>query len=136
MNKLILSLFIGILLISNVSALSSGESTILFGSIFSLISVVIFFLFISIISPNAPIKIFFLSLASITLVLSVGVGVTIIREFFTTFSSLLVSYGAFYKALTILMMGGGIALILYLIIVALRSFNSYRGLIDPDVPGL
>ena len=70
------------------------------------------------------------------MVLTVGVGVTIISEFFTDFSILLVSYGAFYRALVILLMGGGMALILYLVVVALRSFDSYRGLIDPKVPGL
>ena len=136
MNKLILSLLIGILLVSNVSALSSGESTILFGSIFSMVSIVVFFLVLSIMSPNVPIKIFFLSLSAITMVLTVGIGVTIISEFFTDFSTLLISYGAFYRALVILLMGGGMALILYLVVVSLRSFNSYRGLIDPEVPGL
>ena len=136
MKKLMLFLFMGVLLLSNVSALSSGESTIIFGSIFSMIFVVIFFLVLSIMSPNVAVKIFFLSLATITLVLTVGIGVTIINEFFTDFSSLVVSYGAFYRALTILLTGGGMALILYLVVVAFKSFNSSRGLIDPEVPGL
>lgn len=135
-NKFILSLLIGILLVSNVSALTSGESTILFGTIFSMVFVVIFFLILSIMSPNAPIKIFFLSLASITIVLTVGIGITIINEFFSDFSTLLVTYNAMYRVLTILLTGGGLALILYLVVVSLRSFNSTRGLIDPGVPGL
>ncbi len=136
MNKLILSLFIGLFLVSNVSALTSGESTIIFGSIFSMVFVVIFFLVLSIISPNIPVKIFFLSLAAITVVVTVGLGVTIINEFFSDFSTLLTTYNAFYRVLTVLLTGGGLALILYLVVVALRSFDSYRGLIDPKVPGL
>lgn len=135
MNKIILSMLMGLMLVSNVSALSSGEATILFGSIFSMVFLVIFFLVLSILSPNIPVKIFFISLAAITMVLTVGVGVTIINEFFTDFSALLVTYGALYRVLTILLTGGGLALILYLVVVALKSFNSTRGLIDPVVPG-
>lgn len=135
-SLIVMSMFIGLLSISSVSALTSGEGTILFASIFSMVAIVIFFLVLSIMSPNAPIKIFFLSLATITVVVTVGTGVTIINEFFSDFTSLVTIFGALYTALTILLMGGGMALILYLVVVALKSFNSYRGLIDPSVPGL
>ena len=76
-----------------------------------------------------------ISSAAITIVVTVGIGVTIMNEFFTDFSTLLITYGAFYRVLTILLMGGGLALILYLVVVSLKSFNSTRGLIDPVTPG-
>ena len=109
---------------------------VIFGSVFSMIFIVIFFLILSIISPNVPIKIFFISLAAITIVVIVGLGVTISNEFFPDFTALLTTYSALYRVLTILLIGGGLALMLYLIVVAFKSFNSYRGLIDPEVPGL
>jgi len=125
----------GLFLGANVSALTSGESMIIFSSIFSMIFIIAFFLVVSIMSPNTPFKVFFLSLAGILTVLTVGVGVTIIREFFGDFTSLLVSYGAFYKVMTTLLIGGSLALIVWLIVVSLKSFNSYRGKIDPELPG-
>ncbi len=103
MKKLLMFLFMGVLLLSSVSALTTGEATIIFGSIFTMIFVVVFFLVLSIMSPNVAVKIFFLSLATIILVLTVGLGVTTINEFFADFSSLVISYGAFYRALTILL---------------------------------
>ncbi len=135
MNKKIVSLMMGILLISSVSALTSGESMIVFSVIFSMIVITIFFLIISIMSPNTPIKIFFLSLAALIMVVTVGLGVTIIQEFFGDFSSLLISYGAFYRVMTLLLIGGSLALIVWLVVVSLKSFNAYRGKIDPELPG-
>ncbi len=134
LGKLFSLMVMGILLMSNVSALTTGESMIIFSVIFSMMAIVVFFLIISIMSPNTPIKVFFLSLSAIIMVVTVGLGITIIQEFFGDFSSLLVSYGAFYKVMTTLLIGGSLALIVWLIVVSLKSFDAYRGKIDPQFP--
>lgn len=135
LSKLFLLMIMGVFLISNVSALTTGESMIIFSIIFSMMMITIFFLIVSIMSPNTPIKVFFLSLSAIIMVVTVGLGITIIQEFFGDFSSLLVSYGAFYKVMTVLLIGGSLALIVWLVVVSLKSFNAYRGKIDPELPG-
>lgn len=134
-SKLPILMLFKLLLIPTISAsLTSGEATIMFGTIFSVLISAIFFLILSIITANKTIKIFFISLSGITLVVSVGMGVSIIQQFFSGFSTLSQSYGAFYILLTILLGGAVIALIIWLVIVAFKSFNSYRGLIEPEVP--
>lgn len=125
-----LTVILSILSIATVSAMTSGEAMVLFGAIFTMIMAVIFFLVISIMSRNVPVKIFFLSLSVIVLVATIGFGAGIMQQFFSDFATLTASYGAFYRLLTILMVGGGAALILWLIVVAFRSFYSYRGVLD------
>ena len=116
-----------------VSALTSGEGTILFGATFTILATAIFFLLLSIMAQNVPIKVFFLSLSVLVLVGSVGFAVGIMQQFFGDFTNLVTSYGAFYRLLTILLMGGSIALILWLVVVALRSFWSNRGMMDSEL---
>ena len=112
--------------------LTSGEATIIFGSIFSLIIVAIFFLVISIMSGNIPIKIFFLGLASLTILSMVGVGVSVMQDFFSDFTNLIIAYGGFYRLLLIGIGAGAIALILWLIVVAVKSFWKMRGMSDSE----
>ena len=133
MIKKISFIIIGILLISSVSALSSGEGTILFGTIFSMTATLIFFLVLSIITKNTPMKVFFMGLAILTLITSIGVGVSIAQEFFSDFSQLIVSYGAFYQMLVYLLIAGGAGLILWLLVVAVKSFYAKKGVIDMDL---
>jgi hypothetical protein len=123
---LILSLF----LFPICSALTSAEGVIIFGTIFSLATIVIFFLILSIITKNAAMKIFFVGLAFLTLVSSVGIGVSTLQEFFPDLSTITTMYGSFYILLTVLTGAGVIALIIWLIIVAFKSFYSYRGMND------
>ncbi len=126
-NMFLITIAFLLILTPQVSALTSGEATLIFGAIFSMIATVIFFLVLSIMTSNVPVKIFFISLSMIVLVFSVGTGVSVITEFFSDFTSLISSFGAFYRLLTILLTAGSFALIIWLVVVALRSFWSYRG---------
>tara|TARA_R100001530_G_scaffold112862_2_gene79849 strand:+ start:9394 stop:9804 length:411 start_codon:yes stop_codon:yes gene_type:complete len=114
------------------SALTSGEGTIIFGAIFSMSMIVIFFLILSIVIKNNSMKIFFISMAFLTILASVGMGVSVMQEFFSDLTSIVSSYGSFYILLTILTAGGLFALIVWLVIVAFKSFYSYRGLTDDN----
>lgn len=114
------------------SALTSGEGTIVFGSIFSLMIIVAFFLILSIIIKNDPMKIFFMSMAVLTILASVGMGVSVMQEAFSDLTNIVTAYGTFYILLLTLTAGGMLALIVWLIVVAVKSFYSYRGLIDDD----
>lgn len=128
MKKIFMLFILSLILLPFVSALTSGEGAILFGSIFSLTIVVIFFLVLSIMTNNPPMKMFFLGLSLLTLLASVGMGVSIMQEFFTDIDSITETYGQFYILLVSLTGAGVIALIVWLVVVAFRSFYSYRGL--------
>jgi len=123
----ILKLFL--LCIPMTSALTSGEGTIIFGSIFSLITVVVFFLVLSIIINNTPMKVFFMSMSMLTILASVGMGVSVMQQYFSDLTKIVSAYGSFYILLLTLTAGGLLALIVWLIITAFKSFYSYRGLI-------
>ena len=125
--KKLFSLLFSLFLIPFCSALTSGEGTILFGAVFSIIIVVIFFLVLSIISQNKPMKMFFMGLSFLSLFASIGMGVSILQEFFSDLTKIVQVYGQFYIMLIALIGAGIIGLILYLIVVAVKSFNSYRG---------
>jgi len=114
------------------SALTSGEGTIILGSIFSLIAVVVFFLILSIIINNTPMKVFFMSMSMLTILASVGMGVSVMQQYFSDLTKIVSAYGSFYILLLTLTAGGLLALILWLIITAFKSFYSYRGLSDDD----
>lgn len=130
MKKILL--FLMLMFIPFCSALTSGEGVILFGSIFSVLTVVVFFLLLSIIIKNTPMKIFFMSLSLLTLVASVGMGVSIMQEFFSSITPITTAYGQFYIMLIILVTTGIALLIVYLAIVAFKSFYSYRGMSNED----
>ena len=122
-----------IFLLPLASALTSGEGTILFGAIFSMTMVVIFFLVISIIIKNGPMKVFFMAMAFLTIMASVGVSSAVMQEFFSDLTSINDTYGSFYILLVTLSFAGLMALIVWLIIVSVKSFNSYRGIIDEEI---
>lgn len=132
--SLIVLMFIFLSLLSTplVSALTSGEGTIIFGAIFSLSIIVIFFLAMSIIMQNAPLKMFFMSMSLLTILASVGMGVSVMQELFSDITSITATYGSFYILLVTLTAAGLFALIIWLIIVAVKSFRIHRGLIDED----
>lgn len=132
MNNKLISLLIAILVLPLVSALTSGEGTIIFGAIFSLSVLVIFFLILSIIINNTPMKIFFISMSFLTILASVGMGVSVLQEFFSDLTGIVSAYGGFYILLITLTIGGFFALLIYLVIVAFKSFYVHRGLIDEE----
>ena len=129
--KLLYSLLFVILLLPFTSALTSGEGTVLFGALFSMLTIVIFFLVVSIIIKG-PMKVFFIGLSFLTIVTSVGFGVSVMQQYFSDFTKLLDSYGQFYYLMLVIALGGLFALILWLVMVAFKSFYSYRGLVEDD----
>lgn len=131
MKNIFLILF-ALMFLPLTSALTSGEGTIIFGAIFSMGTIVIFFLVLSIIIKNPPMKIFFMSMSLLTILASVGMGVSVMQEFFSDLTKIVSSYGSFYILLVTLTAGGLFALIIWLIVVAFKSFYAYRGLTDED----
>lgn len=116
-----------------VSALTSGEATIVFGAIFSLSVIVVFFLILSIIMKNAPMKVFFMSMSFLTILASVGMGVSVMQESFSDLTNIVDSYGSFYILLVTLTVAGLFALIIWLVIIAFKSFYSYKEVIDEEI---
>ena len=132
LTLLFVSLLLSLVCMPLTSALSSGEGTIVFGAIFSLTIIVIFFLFLSIVIKNNPMKVFFISMSFLTILASVGMGVSIMQESFSDLTKIVSAYGSFYILLIVLTAGGLFALIIWLLIVATKSFYIHRGLIDED----
>ncbi|MCH8329440.1 MAG: hypothetical protein IIB81_03540 [Nanoarchaeota archaeon] len=131
--KVLFLLAFSILFLPFSSALTSGEGTILFGAIFSMTVVVVFFLIMSIIIQNGPMKIFFMGLSFLTILSSVGISSSVMQEFFSDLTNINDTYGSFYILLVTLSFAGLMALILWLVIVAFKSFYSYRGIIDSEI---
>ena len=129
-SKLFLLSILSLMLLPLASALTSGEGTVVMASIFSMSVIVVFFLILSIIVKNNPMKIFFMSLSFLTILASVGMGVSVMQESFSSLTNIISSYGGFYILLVTLTAAGLFALIVWLVVVAFKSFNSYRGLID------
>lgn len=129
--KSILLVALLLMFIPFTSALTSGEGTVLFGAIFSMSVLVVFFLVCSIILEG-PMKIFFLSLSFLSIVGAVGMGVSILQEFFSDLTKLVDLYGQFYILLVTLTAAGFFALIVWLIIVVFKQFNAYRGIVGED----
>ncbi len=131
MKKLFLFLF-ALMLFPITSALTSGEGTIVFGAIFSMAIIVVFFLILSIIMKSSPMKMFFMSMSLLTILASVGMGVSVMQESFSDLTQIVSAYGSFYILLVTLTAAGLFALIIGLIIKAVHSFNIHRGLVDDD----
>jgi len=134
-KRLFLMPILLVLLLSSlmqVSALTSGEGTIIFGAIFSILVVAVFFLFISIISNNTPIKVFFISLAGLTIIFGIGFGVSVLQQYFSDFTTLIQTYSSFYQLLLILSGAGALGLIIWLVIVSFKSFYRNRGMLGDD----
>ena len=132
MKKLFI-LLLTLMLIPFTSALTSGEATIIFGAIFSLSILVIFFLILSIIMKNAPMKVFFMSMSFLTILASVGMGASVLQEFFGDVVKIVNSYGQFYILLVTLTAAGFFALLIWLIITAFNFFYSYKEIIDDEI---
>ena len=122
-----------VILLPSVSALTSGEGTIIFGAVFSLSVLVVFFLVLSIIMNNAPMKVFFMSMSFLTILASVGMGASVLQEFFSDVVKIVNSYGQFYILLVTLTAAGFFALLIWLIITAFKSFYSYKEIIDDEI---
>lgn len=131
MNKIFI-LVLSVLLLPFCSALTSGEGTILLGALFSMSVIVIFFLVLSVIAQGPPMKVFFMALSLLTVLASVGMGVSIMQEFFSDLTNIVSAYGSFYILLVALTAAGIMGLIVWLVVVAVKSFYSYRGINKDD----
>jgi hypothetical protein len=115
---------------SGAEPLGTGQGSTLIGILGVLIFAIIFFLVLGIFTKNIPFKVFFVGFAILLMVGTLGFGVTIMQQLFGTFASLVSSYGMFFRILIILSGAGAIGLILYLLVVAVRTFKIKRGLME------
>lgn len=115
---------------SGSKPISSGEGSSLIGILATLIFAIIFFLVLGIFAKNIPFKIFFVGLSILLMIGTLGFGVTVMQQLFGAFTQIISSYGMFFRLLTILSGGAIVGLILYLVVVALRTFKIKRGLIE------
>lgn len=113
--------------------ITQGESLILIGAIVTILIMAMFFLIISIIAKSSPVKVFFISLAALMSVGTIAFMLASLQQLLGTFSTLLTGYKVFYILGIALLTAGGMALMLYLIVIAFVSFKKSRGLFDSDV---
>lgn len=113
--------------------LTESKSNLLIGSFFILIVTTIFFLVLGLFAKNTPFKIFFIGLSIIFIVGTLGFSVSVWQQIFGTLGTLVSTYGNIFILLTILLIGGGIGLIVYLVYLAIMSFwNNCRGISKDD----
>ncbi len=112
--------------------ISPGEGSTLLGAFIVILSVGVLFLVLTILCQNQAGKVFFVSMSIIIFIGALGFGVTVMQQLFGDIGALMTSFGAFYRLLIILSIGGGTALILFLIVVAFKSFHSMRGMANDD----
>ena len=112
---------------SGSTGLAEGQGSTLVGILVILLVATIFFLILGILTKSVAFKMFFVSLSILLMIGTIGFGVTIMQNFFGTFSSLVSGFGTFYTILIILLSGGAIGLLIYLIMVAFRVYNIKRG---------
>lgn len=110
--------------------LNEGEGFTLFSIIIILIVTTIFLLIATIYIKNQAFKIFLGSLSLLMLISTIGFGVTVMQQLFGAFTNLVSGYSLFFRLFVILLTAGGIGLIVFLVVFALKAFNRSRGLID------
>lgn len=115
---------------SGSEPLGTGQGSTLIGILGILIFAIIFFLMLGIFAKNTPFKIFFVGFSILLMIGTLGFGVTIMQQLFGTFAQIVSGYGMFFRLLIILSGAGIVGLILYLVIVALRTFKIKRGLME------
>lgn len=115
---------------SGSTGLNEGQGSSLIGILIILLVTTIFFLILGILTKSVPFKMFFVSLSILLMIGTIGFGVTIMQNFFGTFSSLVSGFGTFYTILIILLSGGAVGLLIYLIMVAFRVYKIKRGILS------
>ena len=114
--------------ITNTGAeqITSGKGLTILGTFLILMLATVFFLTFGILTKNIPFKIFFVSLSILLMVTTIGFSVATVQQVLGAFEVLVSTYGRFYILLTTLLIGGGIGLLIYLIVMALKSFDSTK----------
>jgi len=112
---------------------TEAKSNLLVSSFIVLIIATIFFLVLGLFAKNVPFKIFFIGLSIVFMVTTLGFSVSVWQQIFGTLGNLVEAYGKIFILLTILLTGGGIGLIVYLVYLAIMSFwNNSRGMMKDD----
>ena len=81
-----------------------------------------------------PFKIFLLALGALFLVTTVGLVLNIVNNLMINSAVLYSTLSNIYVLSTILILGGAIGLIVYIVYMSIMQFYSYRGLIDSKAP--
>ena len=103
------------------------------GSFMILGFVSIFFLIFGIFTKSPGFKIFFVGLAILFMVATVGFSVAVWQQLFGTLGNLISTYGMVFVLLTILIIGGGFGLFVYLVYMGIISFyKALRGQNDDE----
>lgn len=126
--KIMLSCMVLVMTIPLVSALSTGESIIGVGIIFTILITAGFFLYISHLSENVAFKTFFLFLSALTLIVSIMIGIIELQEYMSNFNELISSYSTFFWVFAFLFFLATILLLLKIIKDSLDLFKKNKGL--------
>jgi len=110
--------------------LNTSKSIISLVGVGIMIIVFILFLTLATVFTHTGTRIFFLGLALTTIVFIVGYVLKIQQDTVGEFISFTSIFSSFYTLLTILLIGASVALMLYLIVFAFKSFYSLRGYYD------
>lgn len=106
--------------------IDTGKGLTILGTFIVLIVATLFFLVFAIFTKNVPFKIFFVGLSLLLMVSTVGFVASTMQQVLSTFDTIVSTMGNFYILLTILLTAGGIGLFVYLVVMALKSFDSTR----------
>lgn len=110
--------------------ITTAKSIVNIIAIVMMIVVLFVFLILAGVFTHAGTKIFFLGLSLTTIVFTVGFILRMLQDNVGEYASFTSTYAGFYTLLTILLIGGGMALMLYLIWFTFTTFNKVRGYID------
>ena len=101
---------------------TTAKGNLIIGTFLILIFAIAFFLVLGIFCKNVPFQIFFIGLSILFMVTTIGFSVSVWQQVFGTFGNLVETYGRIYILLTILIIGGGIGLFVYLVYMAILNF--------------
>lgn len=110
--------------------LDTSQSIIVLGLILILILLTVSFIYFGNKTEYIPMKIFLVSLSILFIMLTVGVSLNAVKQLMimgAIFSGIFVNL---YRLMLILVSAGGIGLIVYIIYMSIKQFQSMRGLID------
>jgi len=112
--------------------LSTSQGIMSFLTIGILIIISLVFLILTASFQHGGTKVFFLGLCLVTIVFTVGYNLRVMQDTVGEFISFTSLFSSFYTLLTILLIGAGFGLMLYLVAFAFTSFKRVRGYYDED----
>ena len=112
--------------------LDTPQSILVIGLILILIALTVFFFNASHKTESVPFKVFFGALGFLFIMLTVGISINSIQQLMLVGSVFSGTFSAIYTLVLALVSAGGIGLMIYIIIVALRQFRRNSGAVDKD----